>query len=99
LVAVASDVGACRVLEPVVRELARQGSPPRLMLAEPAASCAREEGFACPRLEQATLADRAAAVLAAEPSALLLGTSPSDVVEGRLGRAVRAGSGWQGRSG
>jgi hypothetical protein len=87
-VAVASDVGAWRVLEPVIRELARRGRPPRLMLAEPAASYARAEGFACQRLGQATLDERAAAVLAAGPAALLLGTSPSEVVERTLGRAA-----------
>ena len=43
-IAVATDVGAWRVVLPVLRELDRRGEPYRVMLAEPAASIARQDG-------------------------------------------------------
>src|SRR5829696_8786254 len=89
LVAVATDVGAWRVVLPVLQELQRRGVPFRVMLAEPAASIARQDGVAHVCLTAPTPAERAEAVLAAEPTALLLGTSVQAVVERELTRRAR----------
>ncbi len=90
LVAVATDVGAWRVVEPVLHELRRRGVPHLLMLAEPSASIARQDGVPHTLLAGQTVADRAAQVLAARPTALLLGTSVQAVVERELTRRARA---------
>jgi hypothetical protein len=89
LVAVATDVGAWRVLLPVLRELARRGTSCRVMLAEPAASIACQDGVDHVPLTGPTLAERADTVLAARPTALLLGTSVQAVVEREVTRRVR----------
>jgi hypothetical protein len=86
---VATDVGAWRVVRPVVGELRRRGETSSLMLAEPAASYAAREGLAYDRLDQVGLEARARSVLGVEPSILLLGTSVSDVVERTLARQAR----------
>jgi hypothetical protein len=87
-VAVATDVGAWRVLEPVVRELQRRGTPSRVLLGGPAASVACQDGVEHQRLGGASVAEQVAEVLAAEPTRLLLGTSVQPVVERALtGRA------------
>jgi len=89
-VAVATDVGAWRVLAPVVRELARRGRPCRVMLAGPAVRVASEDGVEHQRLVDGTSEDQVHEVLAARPTALLLGTSVQPVVERALTRHVRA---------
>jgi hypothetical protein len=63
------------------------------MLAEPAASIARQEGVVHLALTAATSAECADAVLAARPTALLLGTSVQSVVERALIRRIRAETG------
>jgi hypothetical protein len=88
-VAVATDVGAWRVVLPVLRELGRRGTPYRVMLAEPAASIARQDGIEHVVLPGGTAGERANAVLAARPDALLLGTSVQAVVERALIQRVR----------
>ena len=90
LVAVATDVGAWRVVLPVLRELDRRGAPYRVMLAEPAASIARQDGVEHVALTGATLDPWVDAVLDANPSMLLLGTSVQEVVERALVRRIRA---------
>ena len=92
VVAVATDVGAWRVLAPVVRELERRGRPCRVMLSGPAARVAGEDGVDHRRLAGGTLEDQVHEVLAAGPTALLLGTSVQPVVERALTRHVRAGT-------
>lgn len=87
-IAVATDVGAWRVVWPVLHELARRGDSYRVMLADPAARVATADGVAHQKLDASTVSERADVVLAAEPSALLLGTSVKDVVERVL--SVRA---------
>ena len=89
LVAVATDVGAWRVVLPVLRELDRRGVPYRAMLAEPAASIARQDGVEHLALTAATLDERVDAVLATGPTMLLLGTSVQSVVERALIRRIR----------
>jgi hypothetical protein len=89
VVAVATDVGAWRVVLPVLRELDRRGAHYRVMLAEPAASIARQDGVEHVALTAATPDARVEAVLAASPSILLLGTSVQDVVERALVRRIR----------
>ena len=89
LVAVATDVGAWRVVLPVLRELDRRGAPDRVMLAEPAAAIARQDGVEHVALTGATLDPRVDAVLDANPSMLLLGTSVQEVVERALVRRLR----------
>jgi hypothetical protein len=89
LVAVATDVGAWRVLLPVLRELDRRGTPYRVMLAEPASTIARQDGVEHVPLTAATLDRRVDAVLDANPSTLLLGTSVQDVVERALIQRIR----------
>ena len=59
------------------------------MVAKPAASIAGQDGVAHVRLTGATPAERAETVLAAEPTALLLGTSVQAVVERELTRRAR----------
>jgi len=81
---VATDVGAWRVLRPVLAELARRGQPCQVMLAGLAASIASQDGVAHRRLCGATAEERAAQVLAAGPTALLLGTSVQPVAERAL---------------
>src|SRR5690349_18794774 len=54
-VAVATDVGAWRVLRPVLVELERRGRPCQVMLAGPAASIAGQDGVAYQRLKDATV--------------------------------------------
>ena len=83
-VAVATDVGAWRVVEPVVRELARRGTACRVLLGGPAASIADQDGVAHQRLGGASLDEQVAAVLATEPTRLLLGTSVQPVAERTL---------------
>ena len=92
LVAVATDVGAWRVVLPVLRELDRRGEPYRVMLAEPAASIARQDGVAHISLTAPGLDERVDAILAARPTTLLLGTSVQSVVERALIRRIRATS-------
>lgn len=89
LVAVATDVGAWRIVEPVVRELARRGEAVRVMLAEPCASIARQDGVEHIPLTAVTVAESAEAILATRPSAIMLGTSVRDVVERELTRRAR----------
>jgi hypothetical protein len=90
IVAVATDVGAWRVLRPVIRELRRRGEQVLVMLAEPASAFATSDGVEHKALAQPSLDERVAAVRAASPTALLLGTSPSpDVVERALARWAR----------
>lgn len=89
LVAVATDVGAWRVVEPVLRELRRRGLPCHPMLAEPSASIARQDGVPHTPLIGQTVRDQAAQVLAARPTVLLLGTSVRAVVERELTRLAR----------
>lgn len=89
LTVVATDVGAWRALGPVLQELRRRDVEARVMLAEPAASYARRDGVEHVGLAAPTLEERAAAVLSAGPSMLLLGTSTSDVVERTLAREAR----------
>ncbi|MCC7372859.1 MAG: hypothetical protein IT306_30885 [Chloroflexi bacterium] len=86
--AVATDVGAWRVVLPVLRELSRRGVPYRVLLANPSARVAVDDGIPYETLAAASVDERAEAVLAAGPSALLLGTSVQGVVEREL--AVRA---------
>jgi hypothetical protein len=88
-VAVATDVGAWRVVLPVLRELDRRGTPYRVMLAEPAASIARQDGVLHDTLAGSTVDERATAVLATSPNMLLLGTSVQAVVERTLIQRVR----------
>ena len=90
LVAVATDVGAWRVVLPVLRELDRRGVTYRVMLAEPAASIARQDGVAHLALTAGTPDDRADAVLAAGPTVLLLGTSVQSVVERAVIQRIRS---------
>jgi len=87
-IAVATDVGAWRVVWPVLHELERRGEPCRIMLADPSARVATADGMPHTQLTESTLAARAEAVMAAQPSALLLGTSVQAVVEREL--TVRA---------
>lgn len=87
--AVATDVGAWRVVRPVLCELLRRGRPIGLMVAEPAATIARQEGPDGMVLRGPTPEARADEVLAAGPSALLLGTSAKPVVEHVLARRAR----------
>ncbi|MDP8922275.1 MAG: hypothetical protein M3O34_05280 [Chloroflexota bacterium] len=87
--AVATDVGAWRVLEPVIAELRRRGRDACPMLAGKAAEYAGRAGVACLTLTGATLAEQAALVLDAEPRVLLLGTSVGEVVEWELARRAR----------
>ena len=89
LVAVATDVGAWRVVLPVLRELDRRGTPYRVMLAEPAATIARQDGVGHVTLAAGTLDQRVDAVLDAGPKVLLLGTSVQAVVERALIRRIR----------
>jgi hypothetical protein len=89
-IAVATDVGAWRVLWPALRELERRGAPCRVMLAEPAASIARQDGVEHVALTASSPAGRAEAVLTADPTALLLGTSVQEVVERELTLRARA---------
>src|SRR5215207_3299014 len=84
LVAVATDVGAWRIVEPVLRELSRRGESFQAMLAEPCASIARQDGVEHLVLDAASVAESAEAVLATAPSALMLGTSVRAVVEREL---------------
>jgi hypothetical protein len=63
------------------------------MLAEPAASIARQDGVEHVALTAATLDERVDAVLATGPTMLLLGTSVQSVVERALTRRIRAGAG------
>ncbi|MGE3268069.1 MAG: hypothetical protein AB7P40_04935 [Chloroflexota bacterium] len=83
-VAVATDVGAWRVLSPVLHELQRRQTPCRIMLAEPCATIAAQDGVLHARLTAATPVERAETVLATRPSALLLGTSVQAVAERAL---------------
>ena len=83
-VAVATDVGAWRVLRPVLAELERRGRPCQIMLAGPASSIACQDGVPHQRFSGETVAERAREGLAAEPTALLLGTSVQPVVERTL---------------
>ena len=87
-IAVATDVGAWRVVWPVLHELARRQEPCRIMLADPSARVATADGVSHTQLTASTPAARAETVLAAGPSALLLGTSVQTVVEREL--TVRA---------
>lgn len=89
LVAVATDVGAWRIVEPVLHEVRRRGVPFRVLLAEPAAGIARQDGVPHGRLDGPTVDRRAEQVLAARPDLLLLGTSVQDVVERALTRRLR----------
>jgi hypothetical protein len=88
-VAVATDVGAWRVVLPVLRELDRRHTPYRVMLAQPAASIARHDGIQHAILVGGTASERADAVLATAPDLLLLGTSVQAVVERALIQRVR----------
>jgi hypothetical protein len=88
-IAVATDVGAWRVIWPILRALAGRGDPYRAMLADPSARIAAADGVPHTRLAAGTLAERAKVVLAAGPSALLLGTSVQAVVERELTVRVR----------
>lgn len=83
-IAVATDVGAWRVLKPVLAELERRGRPCQAMLAGPSSAIASQDGVAHQRLAGVTVEARAAAVLTARPAALLLGTSVQPVVERAL---------------
>lgn len=76
------------MLWPVLRELERRGEACLVMLADPSARVATADGVPHTQLTERTLAQRAETVLAAGPSALLLGTSVQAVVEREL--TVRA---------
>ena len=89
LVTVATDVGAWRVVEPVVLELRRRGIAVHAMLDGKAAEYARRAGAPHTALIGTTLAERAARVLRAEPGALVLGTSVGEVVEWEVARQAR----------
>jgi hypothetical protein len=69
--------------------LERREVPFTVLLAEPAASIARQDGVHHLPLTARTPAERTETVLAAEPSALLLGTSVQAVVERELARRAR----------
>jgi hypothetical protein len=88
-VAVATDVGAWRVVEPVVRTLEQRGTACRVLLGGPAASIAAQDGVAHRRLGGASLDEQVAEVLALEPTRLLLGTSVQPVAERALTVRVR----------
>src|SRR6186997_1726974 len=66
-IAVATDVGAWRVVWPVLHELERRGEPCRIMLADPSARVATADGVPHTQLTESILAARAEAVLSAEP--------------------------------
>jgi hypothetical protein len=89
LVAVATDVGAWRIVEPVLRELRRRGASFQAMLAEPCASIARQDGVEHIVLDAPAVSDMAEVVLSSEPSVLILGTSVRAVVERELTRRAR----------
>ena len=89
LVAVATDVGAWRVVEPVIAELLRRGQVVRPLLDGKAAEYARRAGVRHTPLAGATLAERVAEVLRAHPRAILLGTSVGEVVEWEVARQAR----------
>ena len=72
----------------MLHELERRNDPCRIMLAQPSTRVATADGVAHLPLTAASLAERSDAVLAANPSALLLGTSVQAVVEREL--TVRA---------
>ncbi|MCC6177184.1 MAG: hypothetical protein IT305_17905 [Chloroflexi bacterium] len=88
-VAVATDVGAWRVVWPVVNALRDRGRTLSLMLAQPAASYAEAAGISCVRLDAPSPEGRAEQVLAERPSSLLLGTSVQPCVERVLTRRAR----------
>ena len=87
--AVATDVGAWRVLEPVIDELRRRGRDVRPLLDAKAAEYAHRAGARHTPLGGATLAERASEVLRTEPRAILLGTSVGEVVEWEVARQAR----------
>ena len=89
LVAVATDVGAWRVVEPVILELRRRGCEVQPMLDGKAAEYARRAGVAHATLAGTTLSERAARVLGAAPRLILLGTSVGEVVEWEVARQAR----------
>ena len=98
IVAVATDVGAWRVVRPVLRELERRRVVVKIVLAEPAATYAARDGVDHEPLPSASLDDRAVddradailgRLLRSGPTALLLGTSPSEVIERTLARRAR----------
>ena len=88
-IAVATDVGAWRVLEPVLRELARRGQPCHTMLGRPAAAIASRDGIEHQPIGGGSLEGQVAEVLARRPARLLLGTSVQPVAERALAAPAR----------
>jgi hypothetical protein len=87
---VATDVGAWRVVAPVVSALRRRGAQVALFLAPPAANFAADEGHDPTRLDATDPEASAAVALASAPGVLLLGTSTRrPVVERALACAAR----------
>ena len=89
LVAVATDAGGWRVLEPVIGELQRRGRLVMPMLVGKAAELARRAGVEYVALDGATRTEQAAQIVRAFPAAILLGTSVGEVVEWEVARHAR----------